>query len=299
MAAWPASLGPEVPREARLRLRLAGVGAAVGLVLELLGEFGQVLVGSGVVGSVGVELDGVDGLDLVGIYLGGVGSLRLKPGRGMDEGVHLLEFPDSDLGVELSGSELGVSELGLDVSDVGPGLEHQGCTGMSKQVAASELAEVGGGDVLGDQRERLQGFPPEVAEEDLLRFFALSDEDVTEVRRQRGATSRLCFALNLCALRYLGFIPDNLGDVPLPVVDYVARQLGLEAEVAGYGQRTPTLVVHKQRAREYLGFERMGPETESALRGWLLDRALEHDTPVALLRMVCEGCIGRRSFGHG
>lgn len=138
------------------------------------------------------------------------------------------------------------------------------------------------------QRERLERFPQEVAEEDLLRYFALSDEDVAEIRRQRGATNRLCFALSLCALRYLGFIPDDLGDVPLCVVDYVARQLDLESEVAGYGKRTPTLVIHRQRAREYLGFVRMSREVEGALRGWLLERALEHDTPTALLGLACE-----------
>jgi hypothetical protein len=38
----------------------------------------------------------------------------------------------------------------------------------------------------------------------------LSDADLAEVRRRRGDSSRLGWALQLCGLRMLGFCPDDM-----------------------------------------------------------------------------------------
>jgi hypothetical protein len=60
------------------------------------------------------------------------------------------------------------------------------------------------------QREELSGFPAELDAEALDRFFTLSDADLAEVRRRRGDSSRLGWALQLCGLRMLGFCPDDM-----------------------------------------------------------------------------------------
>src|SRR4029453_10313496 len=60
------------------------------------------------------------------------------------------------------------------------------------------------------ERERWQRFPDTVPQDDLFVFFQLSDKDKGEVRRQRDSQNRLGYALQLCILRYLGFIPDHL-----------------------------------------------------------------------------------------
>src|SRR5882724_1306066 len=57
------------------------------------------------------------------------------------------------------------------------------------------------------ERERLNRFPEPIPDDDLRVFFTLSDEDQLEVGKQRGAHNQLGFALQLCALRYLGFAP--------------------------------------------------------------------------------------------
>ena len=74
------------------------------------------------------------------------------------------------------------------------------------------------------ERERLNRFPQPIPDEDLRVFFTLSDRDVQEVQKQRGAPNQLGFALQLCALRYLGFAPDDLGATPWPAVTLVAQQ---------------------------------------------------------------------------
>ena len=60
------------------------------------------------------------------------------------------------------------------------------------------------------EQARLNRFPEQISHEDLITFFTLSDKDTTVVAKQRGSTNRLGFALQICALRYLGFAPDDL-----------------------------------------------------------------------------------------
>ena len=79
------------------------------------------------------------------------------------------------------------------------------------------------------ERTRLNNFPVVVEENDLSAFFTLTDADLNQVRDQRGDSNRLGFALQLGALRYLGFCPDDLKAAPDVVVHYLARQLNVAA----------------------------------------------------------------------
>src|SRR3954447_25487240 len=77
------------------------------------------------------------------------------------------------------------------------------------------------------EREPLDRFPEEIPPEDLAAHFTLTISDLSVVRRRRGDHSRLGFALQLCALRYLGFAPDELTTAPPAALAFVARQLDL------------------------------------------------------------------------
>ena len=57
---------------------------------------------------------------------------------------------------------------------------------------------------------RLASFPEEIPSDDLIRAFTLTGADRDLVVIRRGAANRLGLALQLCALRYLGFVPRNL-----------------------------------------------------------------------------------------
>lgn len=61
---------------------------------------------------------------------------------------------------------------------------------------------------------RLAGFPEEIPLEDLIRAFTLTGADLDLVANRRGAANRLGLALQLCALRYLGFVPPDLSVAP-------------------------------------------------------------------------------------
>ena len=95
------------------------------------------------------------------------------------------------------------------------------------------------------ERKRLDAFPSEIAELDLIRYFTMSGSDLEFVRQQRDDHNRLGFALQLCALRYLGFCPDDLVTTPPAAITFVADQLQVTpAALRAYGARPQTRTGH-------------------------------------------------------
>ncbi len=124
---------------------------------------------------------------------------------------------------------------------------------------------------------------------DLGRFFTLTSKDLNLVQQQRGDHNRLGFALQLTSLRYLGFIPDNLLNPPVEIVQLLSHQLKIEdAVLDGYGEREQTRSDHLLQIMEYLGFRRAAPFDLIEIEDWLTDRALEHDDESNLLRKALD-----------
>jgi TnpA family transposase len=145
-------------------------------------------------------------------------------------------------------------------------------------------------DFLTDaERERWQCVPPTIPQDDLYVFFLLSEDDIREVRRQRDPQNRLGYALQLCLLRYLGFVPDDLQATPHEVVTFVAEQLDIDPSVLPfYASRRRTQTDHQLHVQAYLKFRRATPLDFYAVHTWLVERALEHDKPTLLLQLACE-----------
>ena len=136
------------------------------------------------------------------------------------------------------------------------------------------------------QRDR---FPKVIAYEDLVIFFTLSDRDQESIPRYSAPHNRLGYALQLCALRFMGFVPDDLSSAPPEAVAFVAQQLRVKLDVlADYGTRAQTRQDHLQAVQAHLGYHRAEPKDFKALASWLLDRALEHDKPTLLYEQLCE-----------
>jgi hypothetical protein len=145
------------------------------------------------------------------------------------------------------------------------------------------------------ERERLDSFPAQVTRGDLLTYFTLSRADCRQIPRTTSAANRLGFALQLGALRYLGFSPDDLSTAPEAVVAFVAKQLDVApTELQRYGQRGQTRTEHLRQIRHYLGFRKATACDLAQLETWLVDRALEHDRPTLLLRLAGDHLLSLR-----
>ena len=139
------------------------------------------------------------------------------------------------------------------------------------------------------ERERLNCFPTDISSEEIITFFTLTPADKKQMPITTNASNRLGFALQLCTLRYLGFCPDKLIPVPVEVLEYLAKQLGIDPDsLSDYRKRAHTRTDHLQVIQAYLGFRKVTQTDFTVLTAWLLDRALEHDKPSFLLQLPCE-----------
>ena len=101
---------------------------------------------------------------------------------------------------------------------------------------------------------RLASFPEEIPGDDLIRAFTLTGADRDLVAIRRGATNRLGLALQLCALRYLGFVPRHLSASPRSAACFVADQLEVSPdEIQAYARREQTRRQHFTEVRKHLG----------------------------------------------
>ena len=139
------------------------------------------------------------------------------------------------------------------------------------------------------ERKNLQSFPLSPTDSDIITFFTLSAEDLALIKQRSGDYNRLGFALQLGALRYLGFVPDNLKSAPNPIVNYLARQLQVNPKLLSrYGKREKTRTQQLRQIQAYLGFRKLTKIDLLLLDQWLLARAMEHDRPTLLLQLLCD-----------
>jgi TnpA family transposase len=150
------------------------------------------------------------------------------------------------------------------------------------------------------ERRRLERFPDRVAVEDLRACFVLTERDLTLVFAQRGPENRLGLAISMCALRFLGFVPEDLASVPDEALRFLAAQVDAAPhELLGYGARAQTRSGHLGLILTHLGWRRAGKTDRRRLARWLLGRAVEHDAPATLVALAGEHLRARQVMRPG
>jgi Domain of unknown function (DUF4158) len=124
----------------------------------------------------------------------------------------------------------------------------------------------------------LDAFPSDLRDDEVWVYYTLSSSDLDFVRSRRRPRTRLGLALQLCALRHLGFFPDNVAGAPAKVISWLAAQVGADvADITGYGTRYKTLLEHRAAAMAHAGYRSADAGDLKRLGDWLTERAMEHD----------------------
>ncbi len=145
------------------------------------------------------------------------------------------------------------------------------------------------------ERRRLERFPDRIAVEDLRACFALSDRDLSLIFDQRGPENRIGLAVSLCALRFLGFVPDDVASIPDEALAFLAGQVDAAAhELLAYGARAQTRSDHLQLALAHLGWRRVDETDRDRVAGWLVHRAVEHDPAATSMSLLGEHLRARQ-----
>jgi len=154
-----------------------------------------------------------------------------------------------------------------------------------------------------EQLEQLRSFP-DITRDELIKYFTLTPADLAFVDpgRGRGPADRLGLAVQLASLPWLGFVPDEVGAAPAAAVARVAEQMGLDPVVmASYGQRAQTRSDHLTLAAKYLGWKSAaaGSTVMKELEQFLLDRAMEYDSPTLLFNLAREYLLAAKVIRPG
>ena len=85
----------------------------------------------------------------------------------------------------------------------------------------------------------------------MIRFHTLGRDDLAAIAEARTPETRLGYALQLCCLRYPTRHLRRSEVLPLAMLDHVAEQIGIDAEVVtGFARRPPTrLTTSSPRSR--------------------------------------------------
>jgi Domain of unknown function (DUF4158) len=118
--------------------------------------------------------------------------------------------------------------------------------------------------------ERLESWPEAIDHPDFARAFDLDADDLDFVRRQHSPPGQLGVALQLCALRWLGFVPDDLTAAPAETIAALAGMLDLPPRaIFEYAVRSQTRREDRPMVREHRSRRRRrrlpNPQTEAAV----------------------------------
>jgi len=145
------------------------------------------------------------------------------------------------------------------------------------------------------ERQRLNNFPSDIQYQDVVKFFTLSESDKAQIPIHSAVPNRLGFTLQLCTLRFIGFIPNDFNNAPSVVINYLSEQLEVDPKaLTEYGTRFQTRTNHLLLIMGYLGYRKISNKDMDSLSFWLAERALEHDKPSLLYEMACEKLLKER-----
>ncbi|MGH3869779.1 MAG: DUF4158 domain-containing protein [Pseudonocardiaceae bacterium] len=146
---------------------------------------------------------------------------------------------------------------------------------------------------------RLRGFP-EITRAELINYFTLTSAEEEFLRKFAGQRNVFGASVQLCALPWLGFVPDEVAAAPEEAVARLAGRLGIPAgELAGYGERAQTRTDHLREIARYLGWRPAGMSEWKELDEFLFARAMEHDSPKLLFTLACEFLLSERVVRPG
>jgi hypothetical protein len=122
--------------------------------------------------------------------------------------------------------------------------------------------------------------------EELIEHLTLVEEDLPVLASKTGST-RLGCALLLKCFQYEGRFPPTRSDIPRTIVEYVARQLKLDAALfAQYDWEGCTIKGHRTQIREHLSFREATVLDTEEMKRWLISEKLAFDQNIEHLKEV-------------
>ncbi len=133
-----------------------------------------------------------------------------------------------------------------------------------------------------EERARLLAFPE--SPEELIQYYSFSEADLSAISQRCGPQNRLGFAVQLCYLRYPGFVLPNDLEPPLSLLSIVARQLKVDPEIWNQyaKQRPETRRDHVLELQAWLNLSTFSIDDYRRFVQQLSDLAMQTDRGIVL-----------------
>lgn len=144
-----------------------------------------------------------------------------------------------------------------------------------------------------DASERISSrarLPEEFDIEELNKYFVVSPEDLVEIQDCRGTANKLGFAIQLCCLRWFGYLLPDLRNTPPTIIEQLMKQLGLTepVDLCDYPQSENTRTGHQERIRSYLGFQKCDDLQRQRLLNYLAEQIIKIPRSGDVVDIACE-----------
>ena len=137
------------------------------------------------------------------------------------------------------------------------------------------------------QRLPFLGIPPDLDERAITRLSTFTAPDLARIRQHRRDWNRLGFAVQLAYLRYPGIAWDPTMPLPMPVLTFIAAQVGAPpATLADYALRDPTRREHLAEIIQAYGYQTFSVTAYRELAAWLMPLALSTDRGLTLVEAL-------------
>ena len=137
------------------------------------------------------------------------------------------------------------------------------------------------------QRKNLMAFPHPTETRLIARYYILSQQDIDIIRRQQSPENQLAFALHLCVLRYPGRIWHINEMLPDYLIQFVAQQLTLSANILSDYTHDPELRRGQLRTlRQHFNFSLYNDTTKAILHDWILPTALSTHKAAVVMNIL-------------
>ncbi len=139
-----------------------------------------------------------------------------------------------------------------------------------------------------EQRKEFVEISAHISDLEIARYYTLNQQDITLINQNRRDYNRVGFALQICHIRHLGSICNDINNIPNSIICHICNQLNIQKfdSLKEYGIRRATKSTHIQTIKEvyqYISFEECN---DSKLREYLMEYAMENDNQLRLMRLA-------------
>ncbi|MBB4642569.1 DUF4158 domain-containing protein [Rhizorhapis suberifaciens] len=137
-------------------------------------------------------------------------------------------------------------------------------------------------------RQRQEHLALPSTEEEVVTHYSLDDADLTAITKSRTPATRLGYALQLCCLRFPCRYLRRGEMLPAVMLDYIAEQLDIDADViAEFARRGPTRYEQLAAIKRNHGFRDLSHPMRAELAAWLEEEAISIvDGQSLLMRLI-------------